>query len=96
MAKGQKRTVQERLEDITAKRAGRKKRFDELDAVDAAVERELRKDIVRAEVTARHLAELENEVEAELAKIDAPEDSGRPILSNDEVDEAGRQQFANV
>lgn len=95
MAKGQKRTVQERLEDITAKRAGRKKRFDELDAVDAAVERELRKDIVRAEVTARHLAELENEVEAELAKIDAPED-GRPILSNDEVDEVGHQQFANV
>lgn len=95
MAKGQKRTVQERLEDITAKRAGRKKRFDELDAIDAAVERELRKDIVRAEVTARHLAELENEVEAELAKIDAPED-GRPILSNDEVDEVGHQQFANV
>lgn len=75
MARGQKRSTQEQLNDVIAKRAERRERYNKADASDAEKERALREAIVRAEVTARHLNALEDEINAELAKIAGPDDS---------------------
>lgn len=92
MAKGQKRSTQERLDAIIENRADRKARFDKLDGVDAATERALREEIVRAEVTARHLANLEAEVDAELAKLNGTETAEVPSVGDESYD----REFQNA
>lgn len=97
MARGQKRSTQERLNDVIAKRTDRRERYNKADASDAETERALREEIVRAEVTARHLNALEEEINAELAKLESPAVAGNGIgESFDEIDETGRAQFATA
>lgn len=84
MAKGQKRSTQERLAEVVNKRAERKARFDKADGADAEIERSLREELVRAEVTARHLSQLEDEINAELAKLAGPATENAEIETGDQ------------
>ena len=70
MPKGERRSVQERLDAIVADRAEGLARFEKRDGVLATKERELREKLIRERVTAELSTELDARIAEELAKAE--------------------------